>query len=528
MTRLKKYFTFWTVAALVGLMVLFIALQGNCLNIPFERDEGTYAYGAWIMTKGLVPYVNTFEQKPPLIYLPYLLALFINARAFWPIHLIAAFSFLMTVLLVGLIAKREFGKRAGLMAMWLMVPMVMLPYLTPFAANTEKFMILPFSGLLAIYVFNRRRSANGAWFWAAVCGLATLLYKQIAVFSVLYIFAVWLFEDWQEHRSVKAALTRVLYALVAGLATFCLVCGYFFARGGWAGFWEQTVIYNSYYASSFGGVTINNFINNMRMFYACWPALFLLLIWYLVKRPAHYLFYLGLLAVALGSIFITPYAHYYIMVMPVAALICASSFDSLMGQLNGSLRWPQGDRLLYPAFAALIIVSLLWPVRDWYFMPPNAVLTRTYSQLNSFVEAPIAGERVAALTAPGDYVFVAGTEPEIYYYAKRVCHARINGVYALTMNNPLAEVYQREVINDLDRFPPKVIVWARSPLSWLVGPGSPTLIFNYFDKLLKERYRLVGGTIRQGASAYWQEPLRQETFGNCSLMIYKLKAGFKQ
>jgi hypothetical protein len=521
--RLRSYLTFWTVVSLIGLIILFIALQGNCLNIPFERDEGNYAYGAWVMTKGLVPYVNTFEQKPPLIYVPYLLALLINSRACWPVHLIAALSFLMTVMLVGLIANREHGKRAGLMSMWLSVPMVMLPYLTPFAANAEKFMILPFCGLLAIYVFNRRRSGNDAWFWAAVCGMATLLYKQIAVFSVLYIFALWLFDDWQQHRSAKTTLTRTIYALAGGLATFFLVCGYFFARGGWPGFWEQTVIYNRYYASSFGGLTLDNFFSNLRMFYYYWPALFLLLIWYLIKRPARAGFYLGLLIVSVGSIFITPYAHYYIMVMPIAALICASSFDSLMGQLSGFLNRPKWALLLYPALAALILVSLLWPVRSWYFMPPNEVLTRSYSQLNPFVEAPIVGERVAALTAPDDYIYVAGTEPEILYYSKRVCPARINGVYALMMDNPLAEVYQKELIRDLDHFPPRVIVWVRSPLSWLTRPNSPRLIFNYFAKLLKERYRLVGGTIRQGATAYWQEPLRKETYGNCSLMVYELK-----
>jgi hypothetical protein len=158
-------------------------------------------------------------------------------------------------------------------------------------------------------------------------------------------------------------------------------------------------------------------------------------------------------------------------------------------------------------------------------MKPNEVLTRGYTELNPFVEAPLVGEHVAALTAPDDYVYVAGTEPEILYYAKRLCPARINGVYGLMMENPLAKVYQQEVIGDLERRPPRVIVWARAQFSWVVQPSSPPLIFNYFDKLLKTRYRLVGGAIRRGTTAYWQEPLRQESMGNCTIKVYELKRG---
>ena len=498
----------WTAVSLAGLLLLFIVLQAHYLNLPFERDEGNYAYGAWIMTKGLAPYLNTFEQKPPLIYLPYLAALLINPRACWPVHLLAALSLLGTVLLIGLVARREFNQRTGLLAMWLLVPLTLLPQLTPFAANAEKFMILPFAGLLAIHAFYREKAGGQAWFWAGVCGMATLLYKQIAVLGVLYVFAVWLYQDWRRQRAI---LRQAALALAGALSTFVLVCGYFIYRAGALVFWQQTVVYNRYYAATFGGLAANNFLGIMRIFSLVWPVLLFLLAWGLVRGGRRALFYLGLLAVFVASIFVTPYGHYYIMVMPVAALVLAASFDSLLGQLDGRV---------YFALAVLLIGLLLWPVRNEYWLKPNEFMVRSYG-LNPFIEAPLAAEHVAALSAPDDYVYVAGTEPEIFYYAKRLCPARIIGAYGLMLPNEVGYGFQKETIWELEERQPKVIVWVRANLSWMVSPGSPRLILDYFDWILTKRYRLVGGTVRQGNDVFWQEPLRDE--GNCILKVYQLR-----
>ena len=113
----------WTIISVIGLCLLFIALQWNSFNAPFERDEGSYAYGAWLMTQNRVPYVDTFEHKPPLIYLPYLLAFFIDAAALWPVRLLAFLSFALTVGLVGVFVIRP-NRR------WPLIPAAILGVVT--------------------------------------------------------------------------------------------------------------------------------------------------------------------------------------------------------------------------------------------------------------------------------------------------------------------------------------------------------------------------------------------------------------
>jgi len=56
---------------LAALLILFVALRFNSFSAPFERDEGEYAYSAWIMRNGSMPYKNAFLQKPPLIIYTY-------------------------------------------------------------------------------------------------------------------------------------------------------------------------------------------------------------------------------------------------------------------------------------------------------------------------------------------------------------------------------------------------------------------------------------------------------------------------
>src|SRR5215510_2910887 len=59
------------VAAVLLLAVAFVALRWNTFTSPFERDEGEYAYGAWLMRQGILPYQNAFMQKPPMILYTY-------------------------------------------------------------------------------------------------------------------------------------------------------------------------------------------------------------------------------------------------------------------------------------------------------------------------------------------------------------------------------------------------------------------------------------------------------------------------
>jgi hypothetical protein len=127
------------------------------------------------------------------------------------------------------------------------------------------------------------------------------------------------------------------------------------------------------------------------------------------------------------------------------------------------------------------------------------------------------------LTAPNDSVFVAGSEPQILFYAKRLSPTRFVIAYPMMIPSPLAQGYQQEAIASLEQHPPAVIVLARSNASWLAQPASPQDFPNYLDRLLAEHYERVGGAVLQGPGVIWQEPLSEQDLPRCSLVLFKRK-----
>jgi len=78
--------TLWVLLAVV-LATTLVRLP--LLNIPFERDEGEYAYIAWRMDYGEVPYKDWVDQKPPAIFWLYRLAFALPLAPIAAVHLTA-------------------------------------------------------------------------------------------------------------------------------------------------------------------------------------------------------------------------------------------------------------------------------------------------------------------------------------------------------------------------------------------------------------------------------------------------------
>src|SRR3982751_3404553 len=74
----------WFVAIIVAVTAL---VRLPLLNIPFERDEGEYAYIAWRMDYGEVPYRDWVDQKPPAIFWLYRLAFTLPLPPVAAVHL---------------------------------------------------------------------------------------------------------------------------------------------------------------------------------------------------------------------------------------------------------------------------------------------------------------------------------------------------------------------------------------------------------------------------------------------------------
>ncbi|MDD5657441.1 MAG: hypothetical protein PHF00_09340, partial [Elusimicrobia bacterium] len=443
---------------LAGLLFTLYWLNRGALTAPFERDEGEFAYSAWLLGHGGLPYRDAFLQKPPLIIYTYMLAGLLDPDATWPPRLLALLALLGAALLLRRVARHYYGETAGWASAWWLVTMASLPTVSPYAAYTEKFLLLPMLAAWAAYVSWEERPGPGKFLLAAFCASLAVAYKQIALPPLLLICCFWLYRAYRrEGRSGAWRGGAMAFLGVAVAAVLSL--GYFVWSGAGPKLWECAVRFNLHYSALMRGFSTGYMRAAARDW---WPLLALGAV-FLWRRPARWLLHSALLLSCAAFVLKAVTVHYYIPMIPFLCLPAAAGLASLLGPCAS----PRRAGLDAAAIAAVAIL-LCWPHRRLIAMSGERLFDSFYTG-NPFVEAVPAAKRVAELAAPDDYVYVAGSEPEILYYAKRRSPTRFVIAYPFMLPTPLAASYQREIIADLERRPPKVVVYANSPLSWLAS-----------------------------------------------------------
>jgi hypothetical protein len=523
----------------IGITLLFVALRWNNFETPLVRDEGEYAYAAQILARGMPPYRHSFLQKPPMVVYSYALAQAILPNTFWAPRLLAYFCIGAATVLLGLVARVEFGSGFAFPTMWLFTPMVILPEVQQFTANTEMFLLLPLIGTVAVCVFSLHRAGvpprnlrfRWTWFVAGILGGVTVWYKYTAVPLVGAIFIAWSIRQCQQCGLLAPRLREMVYsvcvllscwlAALAGaiLASFGALA-FFIFKGGLNELWECTVVFNRAYAgsSTFG---FSSLWFCIKLLWNSWWILFLLPLVLLIK-PGQKLWFWGVLFFgAWGATGASVYGHYYIPVMPFWALIAVLGIHRGAAALADFLRHQEG--VTRSVFIIIAIAAVCYPDLSWIARSKDQFIVQRLRTGNPFTESEDAARRVSNLTSPSDYVYIAGSEPQILYYARRLSATRFVIAYPLMFPTPFAKVYQQEMMRDLGERPPVVIVVARSKFSWLIQEDSPREFWKYLEQLLSRDYERIGGYVDEGDRAAWKEPLTNEEVTACELVLFKRK-----
>lgn len=508
---------FWTCACVALLGILFIGVRWNTFTAPFERDEGEYAYSAWLMRHDGVPYRDAFMQKPPMIVYTYLAGQLIGGDSVWVPRVLAALFLGGATAGLAAFARLEIGKGAGLVAAWIATPMFTLPALVPFAANTEAFMLLPLMMTLLLYARHRGRAGGIEWFAAGCSAVVSLMYKPIDVYLLFFVASVWVAETWIESRDPMRVARLAACGFAGGTVVAIGVLAWFLAKDGGRSFWEAVVRFNVYYSRS-GAGTFAALAAQMKILWPSWWIVLILPGWLLIRRWPRWWFHLGLAAASLLGIYQSWHGHYYLLWVPFLAVAATAAIQSIGGECEK--RWgPVVARAWVLGFSGVVVLVCLMPARGLVTLAPDELTVRLYGSGNPFVESREVAARVASLTRGDAYVYVAGSEPQILYYARRRSATRFVIAYPLMIDTPFAAVYQNEAVEDLTRHPPAVVVVARSPFSWLRQSTSPEIFFRYLTNLLDREYRLVGGWLPERSG--WQEPLTGELVNRCSLLVFQ-------
>jgi hypothetical protein len=271
--------------------------------------------------------------------------------------------------------------------------------------------------------------------------------------------------------------------------------------------WECTVKFNKYYSGSniFG---FSGFWNHLELFFSKWWILFLVSALFFLKRPKNWWFYASLLFLALLTTFGSWYGHYYIIFVLFWSVIIAYSVDFLADLVSQKFSFSVSDGentkkgKLNPAkvrifLTAAMIFIIMIPSAEFIFSSKEEFSKAKLGGENTFLNSVSASQEIKNMTDSGDYVLVAGSEPQILYYSKRKSPTRFVIFYPLMINTPVSSNYQKEAVEEIKKNPPKIIAYVNSYYSWTPDPNSPKMIIEFLDGLMKEKYDLVEGSSKE-------------------------------
>jgi hypothetical protein len=486
----------WAVLAALALIVMAgAALRLRFVDIPLNRDEGEYAYGAQLLLQGVPPYTRLYSMRWPGIYAAYAAMLAAFGATHTGIHVGLAIVGAATTVVLFALGRRLFGAIGGLAAAAVYAILATDGGLRGFAAYSEHFVVaLALAGLvLTLHAIETRRLGVAAA-GGLVLGLAVTM-KQPGVFFVALAIAWTLWTTWRRGSAwieggaaVLGGAALPLIAMLAWLASAGVLSAFVF--------WTMT-----YAGEYLAGGSVAIAMDSLRD--TVWPfarasagALMLAAVgatalWWDARARPHRTFVAALALASLTAVspglYLRP--QYLLLGLPVVCLLAGLGAAAVARRFAAGA-W--GRATIASVLVVVAIATALWTQRAFILQRDTHLLARDAYHGNPFPEAVVIGDYLRAHMAPGDSVAVIGSEPEIYFYARRASATGYVYMYPLMEDHTYARQMQDELIRDVERARPAYLVFVSVPYSWLVRPTSHLAIFAWLDETRRTRFERVG------------------------------------
>ena len=510
------------------LLVLLLAgyVRYRLLDMPLERDEGEYAYAGQLLLQGIPPYELAWNMKLPGTYFAYALGMAAFGQTPAGIHATLIVVNSLTIIFVFLLGRRLFGPLAGIAACATFGILSVSPAVMGMAAHANHFVILfavPATLLLwkgeefyRWYVF---------FFSGMFYGLAFLM-KQPGICFCLFavLFVIW--SAVQNRAIFSSVFLRKMCFLILGMV---LPLALTYKGLELAGVLDKFRFWTFTYAASYAtemspreGITsFLDYAGKKWLIYFAFLGFIIVSLPFALRDRAYrnqvvfalaFLFF-SILGVAMGLNF---REHYFILFLPALGLF--------VGMAILSLQYATANRFLkiIPPLVCLLILG--WSVyqqrRFFFQLPANSVSRIIYTGDTPFVDMPAVGNYIRTNSPPSATVAVIGSEPEIYFYAKRHSATGYIYMYALMEPQPYASQMQHEMMSEIETNKPEFLVYVPNPDSWNIRPSSDQTIFKWLNQY-SSGYDKVFALDTTTALSKGGKPVKTT---NADVVVYERKA----
>jgi hypothetical protein len=501
---------------LCGLLLLLIllstgAVRWRLLDVPLERDEGEYAYGAQLLLDGAPLYDELYSKKLPGVFGAYALFVTLFGQSARGIHIGLLLVNAATIVLLYLASRRLLGASAGLAAAATFALLSPGRAVQGLFANAEH-LVLPFvlGGFLLALAADRSDRTLPRLLAGLCLGLACLM-KQHGALLALPVLLLPLLD---RSRAWSCRLARTGW-LAAGTA-LPLVATVVLLRiaGTLESFRFWTVTYTRTYATRVSPAEAwSHLAERGGALLAMAPLVWLLAAVGLIglfhapslresRRFLALLFVSSVLAVVPGFYF---RPHYFLLLLPAASLLTAAGAITLADLARTTTaRW---HGALAPALLLIALGQTVAEQSDYLFrLDPQGVSRATYGR-NPFPESREIAAFVERHSSPTDRIAVLGSEPQILFYARRRSATGFVYTYDLMENQPRALAMQEQMAHEIETSRPSLLVAVNLRTSWAPTPDSERWIFDWLDRYRTPFHRIAAMTIDDERNAkLWTDP----------------------
>ncbi len=445
---------------LVICSIIICLVRYHTIHEPFERDIGTYAVYGHELLSGKLLYIDLFDHKPPLVYVTYAFFEYIfgyGDRTIWLINVTFSIFTLIALYFIGL----KLNKLAGYLTA---LTWTILSGNIPLQANqpnVEVFLNTLLTASFALLIYNKNNSIKKNTILGLLLGISSLFkhitFVPIILFSLLQILN-------NDSTSSSKKLLSVLPISVVPVLLWFGTFGYYFVNGWLDNFIYAVFYFNMGYSGTIeatGETTsiVKNIIIGLKptvlltkRFISFIPFVLLFIMGLINGIISRKYYWYSLLVYTISVILMISipgkwYPHYYQLWLPIFTI--GSSWLLFEYITTNSVKKFQN-------FTIIILLFLSACVQfRFIFWTPNDISRIKYG--NTFVETKKTSEFINTILPASETFFQYGSDPILYYYAKRPLPTGITFMTFLDYGSH-SDLTTKTLLQDLSISAPELIV----------------------------------------------------------------------
>ncbi len=467
--RMKKRIEFIITGVSAAALTFIIAILNNDSIFGSGEsflDSAVYKYVAYMISKGYMPYKDTFDHKGPIVYLVFYLGRLINLK--WGAWLIYYGIFTAFLFIVYITARRFLP---SYLALTVMCIIAMNSYKYETYLTTPEVLSLPFLAMAMLvfvdyFVFDRYDPKRV--FLAGVCFGIVLLIKAQMI-SLWIVFCVAVIID-SLRKKARALLNKAVAFLAGTAVAIAPICIWLLLRGAFADFIDDYWIFNLRYAGNYSAVvfkdhgvmdSIMHKLGTMRFFlrtHLGGSALLLSVICAIFSKrrffDCTYIIYV-ILTIALAAMSGLDFGHYGTGILVASVYPMASFIQMLYDRSIDVHKWYR--KVICAAGVGVLLILLGLTANHLLFrIRETRDLIGRYRNGDAVISSELkqVTDTILSETVESDLISAHGNLDIVYNLTDRMSASKYSYQETLTVDPDRYDEYYAEIENTL----PKIII----------------------------------------------------------------------